>query len=800
LVVLHVFVETKHFSLRTRYFASAFSCFYALTSMAINHRYNNEYEAWNEGCMPHNSVLYGALLSLLLCVVLHISLAAQPPRETLTLTPSLLQSGINTQGKWLFIGEDSAEFASATYNDAAWKVLHDQTVLGDISPQWKGCGWFRLHITCDSAIGDETLALMLNHRSAAEIYIDGKRVAAQGLVGCSPYDEIEASALALIIPLQDNRRSETHSSESLTTKSGSIEVRKPRNHVIAVRFSNHNFLNLRSTWFFPNIVERFDSGFDIKIRSYNDALALVLRTRTVRTIVTMIPLGILLFVAFLYAVFYIFIRRDRTNLFLSLYSIATAILCFLLLYRIQGQANRFVMAWVGFFVVVSIAALAISLMAMLNWVVYRRLLPRLWLLWTPLLTILVAARFLLSSTVWNNLLIVLILGGLIDMTIIMLDALRQKVEDAMIIACGSAVFLISAGVYTFLYVQQQQHILWLYAMATYCSFLSMPVTMAFFIARRFARVNDRLLEQLDTVKQLSEQALEQEKEKQSLIEGQKQELERVVDERTKQLQESNTLLNEQTRQIQASNLELLRKNVEIASEREKADEILLNILPAPIAERLKAGEQTIAEKLHDVTVLFADIAGFTRFASSVAPEKLVAILDKVFSEFDRLVEKHNAEKIKTIGDAYMVVGGLWQHGSNVSVNHVEAIARLAIEMQDAVGRLSQELELIGLTVRIGLHSGEAVAGIIGTKKLNYDLWGDTVNTASRMESHGEAGKIHCTEQVAVRLRHKFIFTERGEIRIKGKGLMHTYFLEKEFDAASDELLKRAQMLALAGKE
>lgn len=703
--------------------------------------------------------------------------ASTSSTATITLSAaSIAQHGFTLQERWLFTEKDSMVFANPDYDDSLWERIGTQERLADISPQWKGNGWFRLHIVCDSSIGNELLALVLNHRSAAEIYIDGRRIAAQGLVGRSPYDEIESTALGLVIPLQDNR---------------SVGSTEQRQHCIAVRYSNHNFLNLRSSWFYPNIVERYEAGFGMVIQYYHRASAHVQRVRSVRIIVTMIPLGILLFVAFLYAVFYIFIRRDRTNLYLSLYSISTAVLCFLLLYRLQGQASRYVMAYAAIGTVVAISALALSLMAMLYWVVYGKMLRRVYYMWLPIFAMLIVTRFWMNSLLWNNILFVLIIVGFGDMLVIMVDAFKRKIEDAMIIAVGSGVFFLSAGLYTFLYVQQIQSILWLYALATYCSFLAMPVTLAFFLARRFARVNDKLWEQLDTVKRLSEQALEQEKEKQSLIEKQKQELESVVAERTKQLQESNTLLNEQTRQIQSANLELLRKNVEIASEREKADEILLNILPAPIAERLKAGEQTIAEKLHDVTVLFADIAGFTRFASTVSPENLVALLDKVFSEFDRLVEQYGAEKIKTIGDAYMAVGGLWQHNS---MNHVESMARLALDMQQSVGRLSQDLELIGLTVRIGLHSGEAVAGIIGTKKLNYDLWGDTVNTASRMESHGEAGKIHCTEQVAIRLRHKFIFSERGEIHVKGKGLMHTYFLEKEFDAASDELVERVQRL------
>ncbi len=700
--------------------------------------------------------------------------AAQP---RLRLSHDSLAKTISTKKLWLFQSADSSTFshntpAATIYNDSAWKPFASPDVVSVLSPEWCGYGWFRLHILIDSTLYNETISLTLTHRGAAEIFVDGRRVAAQGTAAVLPENEAESNALAIPVP---------------------VYLSATAAHVIAIRFSNHTYVRLAKKYS-PYLFLPGSPAFDVDVCSVQNDVARTLRVRTTRTIVTMIPLGILLFVAFLYAVFYIFIRRERTNLYLSLFSISSAALCFSLLFRNQSSAIREVLVWNEIAIVCEVAALTLSLMSMLYWVVYARTLRRWWYAWIPAVVILIVSRFVIPLSQWNYVLIALIVLGFFDMLALMVVAVQKKIEDSAIIAVGSAIFLISASFYVFISIQGFYTILWLYALATYCCFLSMPVTMAFYIARRFARVNERLLEELENVQRLSHQAIEQEKEKQGLIERQKQELAGLVEERTKELQEKNQLLADQTQAIQLSNMELLRKNIEIAKEREKSEELLLNILPAPIAERLKSGEQTIADKLRDVTVLFADIAGFTRFASTISPENLVSLLDKVFSEFDRLVEKHGAEKIKTIGDAYMAVGGLSHHAEN----HVEFMARLAIEMQEEVNRLSQELGIIGLSVRIGLHSGEAVAGIIGTKKLNYDLWGDTVNTASRMEAHGEAGKVHCTEHVFLRLRHLFVFSERGEIRVKGKGLMHTYFLEKEFDRDSDELVERAQKLVREG--
>lgn len=210
----------------------------------------------------------------------------------------------------------------------------------------------------------------------------------------------------------------------------------------------------------------------------------------------------------------------------------------------------------------------------------------------------------------------------------------------------------------------------------------------------------------------------------------------------------------------------------LAVEQAKSERLLLNILPAPIAQQLKEEERTIADNFAEVTVMFADIVGFTELASQTRPIELVEILNVIFSEFDQLTEEHGLEKIKTIGDAYMVVGGLPVQ----KPNHAEAIAAMALDMQDRITEFCRETGK-ALSIRIGINTGPVIAGIIGTKKFIYDLWGDTVNIASRMESHGIPGSIQVTEATYNRLRKEYLFEERGPIQVKGKGKMNCYLLK-----------------------
>ena len=206
-------------------------------------------------------------------------------------------------------------------------------------------------------------------------------------------------------------------------------------------------------------------------------------------------------------------------------------------------------------------------------------------------------------------------------------------------------------------------------------------------------------------------------------------------------------------------------------ERERSERLLLNVLPEPIAERLKRHEGVIAEQHDDVTVLFADLVGFTEMSADMDPSTLVGLLDEIFTSFDALADAEGLEKIKTIGDAYMVAGGL----PSPRPDHAEAVARTALAMREGVARIATRTGGL-LSIRIGIDSGPVVAGVIGRRKFIYDLWGDTVNTASRMESHGLPGEVQLTERAAGRLAGAFELEPRGPIEVKGKGPMRTFLL------------------------
>lgn len=206
-------------------------------------------------------------------------------------------------------------------------------------------------------------------------------------------------------------------------------------------------------------------------------------------------------------------------------------------------------------------------------------------------------------------------------------------------------------------------------------------------------------------------------------------------------------------------------------EQEKSERLLLNVLPQTIATRLKQGERTIAERFDGVTVLFADVVDFSNFASRTEPEDIVSLLNDLFSRFDHLAAQHGLEKIKTIGDSYLVVGGLPERRPD----HAEAIASMALEMLDSVNAFNRD-QGSQFRMRIGLNSGPVVAGIIGRQKFSYDLWGSTVNLASRMQSSGLADAIQVTAATHELLQGKFHFTPRGTVACKGLGEVNTYLL------------------------
>jgi guanylate cyclase len=221
-----------------------------------------------------------------------------------------------------------------------------------------------------------------------------------------------------------------------------------------------------------------------------------------------------------------------------------------------------------------------------------------------------------------------------------------------------------------------------------------------------------------------------------------------------------------------------RAELHALREHDRADRLLLNILPGQIAARLKADPSTIADGFREVTVLFADLVGFTPMTRTMTPMQTLEMVNEVFSRFDALVDRFGLEKIKTIGDAYMLAGGL----PTPIATHAKDVAHMALAMRDELARIPGPGGA-ALKLRIGIATGPVVAGVIGRKKFLYDLWGDTVNTASRMESSGEVGRIQVNAAAWARLKGEFRFEPRGLVEIKGQGQVETWFLEGPAEAA-----------------
>jgi adenylate cyclase len=237
------------------------------------------------------------------------------------------------------------------------------------------------------------------------------------------------------------------------------------------------------------------------------------------------------------------------------------------------------------------------------------------------------------------------------------------------------------------------------------------------------------------------------------------------------------LLERGAREVFAQRRLIEDQAAELAVAHATSERLLLNILPAAVAERLKSGETTIADAYEDATVLFADLVGFTPLAAGLGPAETVELLDRLFSSFDELAERHGLEKIKTIGDAYMVVGGVPQ----VSTDHPRRVVAMGLDMLDAVDRVAAGVGS-PLGLRVGVHTGPLVAGVIGRRKFVYDLWGDTVNVASRLESHGISGSVQMSEATWSRVRDTVDARPRGPIELKGRGTVSAYIADRRVPA------------------
>jgi class 3 adenylate cyclase len=274
--------------------------------------------------------------------------------------------------------------------------------------------------------------------------------------------------------------------------------------------------------------------------------------------------------------------------------------------------------------------------------------------------------------------------------------------------------------------------------------LSTPLSMSIYLARDIAKTNLNLEKQLEQVKLLSAKTIEQEREKKRILEGQKEKLEVLVKERTRELEE----------------------------EKEKTEELLLNTLPLKVVNDLKENGKTNPESFDDVTVYFSDIVGFTKLSAKLAPDILIHELNDIFTAFDDIMVRHKCERIKTIGDAYLAVCGMPEKRKD----HAQKMINAALEIRKFLEKRNASSD-IQWKIRIGIHSGRVVGGIVGVRKYIYDVFGDTINTTSRMESSSEPMKINISETTYNLVKDKFKFIKREAMEIKGLGLTKMYFLD-----------------------
>ena len=273
--------------------------------------------------------------------------------------------------------------------------------------------------------------------------------------------------------------------------------------------------------------------------------------------------------------------------------------------------------------------------------------------------------------------------------------------------------------------------------------ISIPLSMSIYLARDFAVTNKNLEKQLENVKILSAKTIEQEREKQKILENQKEKLEVMVEKRTE----------------------------ELAAEKEKTEELLLNTLPVKVVNELKENGKSEPESFENVTVYFSDIVGFTDISAKLEPKALINELNEMFTVFDDIMVKHSCERIKTIGDAYLAVSGMPIKNKNHAENMVNAATEIKQYLED-----KNKASEVKWRIRIGIHTGKVVGGIVGVRKYIYDVFGDAINTASRMESNSEPMRINVSEATYQILKEKYKFFARETINVKGKGSMKMFFL------------------------
>ena len=624
---------------------------------------------------------------------------------------------------WKYHPGDDTLWAAYDCNDSNWDTLSTSMDIEEL-PEGKftGIAWFRLHFRIDTSLRNKTFALLIDQQGASEIYLNGDLIIGHGTVGSN--DSVEKVYNPKLIP-------------SLVRFNDSVD------YVLSIRYSN-----LKAKENFDRYKQK-EVGFSIGIMNFDESLRKIEIMGFVRSLMISV-LTIFLFIAFFHLLLYLFYRKQSSNVFFFLFMVAISSMWVIALFQlaISGKPDFITIAtfYLNLVFIMSFPLLSIFLYS----IFYPKFTKPAW--FTIGLIPVFVILFLLHSTWTTKVLTGFNLLVIIDVLRNIVWAIIKKKNGAWIIGSG-LLLLMSFFVFAFIFslalgdnlIVSPDSIFGIILIGTFVpGILSLPLSMSIYLARDFAITSKNLEKQLVNVKELSAKTIEQEHEKQRILENQKEKLEKMVDKRTE----------------------------ELSREKEKTEELLLNTLPLKVVNELKENGKSEPESFDNVTVYFSDIVGFTDISSKLDPKTLIGELNTMFTVFDDIMEKHNCERIKTIGDAYLAVSGMPLKNKD----HAENMVNASIEIKNYLETRNSSSE-VKWRIRIGIHTGKVVGGIVGVRKYIYDVFGDTINTASRMESNSEPMRINISETSYKILKDKYSFVERDAINVKGKGSMKMYFLD-----------------------
>lgn|GEM_PF-824134 len=643
-----------------------------------------------------------------------------------------------SKAQWKYKGADDPRMALADYNDSGWISVRSVMYLDNpgMDTIFKELGWFRLRFSVGPELTHQPLAFSISHYGASEIYVDGKLIKQYGKIAGPEHTEY-------------------YNPKNLPF---SFILDTPGVHVLAVRYANYA---ARKNM---DVYTAEMGGFTIGLHESNEIYPARYYQLRNFSFVLISLFGIFLAFFIIHLLLYLYHRDSRSNLYFSLFCLSLA-LGFFWPYIVQ-LANypavelRFRASGSGI-----IALACLSLSGFTNEQFSRKKLR------FRIIASLCIAGFVLRfiNFEWSamTLLAACIITSL-ESVILIGIAIYRKVEGARIIGTGLFMFALFFLVVLTLSIVVEDGLEFddsktsgqIMELVVFGAVLSIPLSMSAYLARSFSNMTRDLKSRLNEVKQLSEKALEQEQEKKRLLESRQHELEAEVTLRTAEVRQQKE--------------EIEKQHEELKKSKKQSDDLLLNILPEEVADELKLRGSTEARYFDHVSVLFTDFVNFTQAGESMTPKELVDELHTCFKSFDEIISRYGIEKIKTIGDAYLAVSGLPVHDPD----HASKMVAAAIEIRDFMEERKAMLGDRSFHIRIGIHSGPVVAGIVGVKKFAYDIWGDTVNTAARMEQSGEAGRINVSGTTYLLIRSGYECTYRGAVEAKNKGKLEMYFVER----------------------